>query len=100
MPKLRFTRAADRDLAEIRNYIARDNPEIAKRFVDAIVGHCGDLLSTPHMGPARPDIGPGIRMLIVRRNYAVLYRAEGDEVQVIRVIHTARDIRQVLKADE
>jgi toxin ParE1/3/4 len=97
--KLRFTRAASRDLDEIQEYIARDNPTAAKRFTETLIMRCRALTTTPHMGPARPDVGSDIRVLVIPRNYAILYRIEGDEVQIIRAVHTAMDIRRVLKSD-
>ena len=96
MPRLRFTRAAESDLADIRAYIARDNPAVAKSFVETIVALCGNLAATPQMGSPRPDLGAGIRLLVARRHYAVLYRIGENDVHVIRVIHTARDIRRLL----
>jgi toxin ParE1/3/4 len=53
----------------------------------------------PQSGPARPDIGPEARVLVVSR-WLVLYRVIPDGVQVNRVIDAARDLGEVNIADE
>ncbi len=41
------------------------------------------------MGPARPDLAPGLHYFVVGR-YLVLYRALRDGIEVVRVVHGAR----------
>jgi toxin ParE1/3/4 len=43
------------------------------------------------VGPARPDIAGDARIL-VERPYLILYRLVPEGVQIVRVLHGARDI--------
>jgi toxin ParE1/3/4 len=43
------------------------------------------------MGPARPDIAPDARAFVVGR-YLVLCRLVDDGIEIIRVVHGARDL--------
>jgi toxin ParE1/3/4 len=53
------------------------------------------LAEFPEIGTLREDIGPSVRVLVVG-NYLVLYRARDDRVDIVRVLHGARDLRDLL----
>lgn len=53
------------------------------------------LADFPFMGPERPDIAPGVRHLVCRQ-WLVLYRAEGADVEIVRVVHGNQDLRHIL----
>jgi toxin ParE1/3/4 len=61
--RLRFTESAERDLVEVGNFIARDNPANAARFVERLEEHCELLASRPLIGRARNELVPGLRSL-------------------------------------
>ncbi len=42
-----FSRLAEKDLEEIGDYIAADNPARALRFVREIRRHCGEIATSP-----------------------------------------------------
>ena len=96
MAKLRFTRPARQDLDDIWAYIGRDNPDAAGDFVDRIGATCRRISEMPYMGRDRPDILAGIRSFAVGR-YLILYRFSDDSVEILRVIHSARDIGTLFK---
>jgi plasmid stabilization system protein ParE len=48
--KVRFTRPAQRDLAEIHAYISQDNPTIASRFVARLIERSRELADNPLEG--------------------------------------------------
>jgi toxin ParE1/3/4 len=83
------------DLLEIWLYIARDTVTAADRLLDRIESRCARLADFPEIGPTREDIGRGVRVLTVG-NYLVLYRASRDRVDIVRVVHGARDLRDFL----
>lgn len=91
MSRVLQTRRARRDLDDIWFYIARDNPERADQFVDSIVVKCESISESPYMGRARPELGSGVRSL-PHEEYIIYYRVSGDGIDVLRVIHGARDI--------
>lgn len=43
------------------------------------------------MGRLRPDIAPELRYFVVG-NYLILYRTVENGIQIVRVIHGARDL--------
>ena len=57
------------------------------------------LADHPLLGPARPDIAPDLRYLI-SGNYLILYRALGDSVEIVRVLHGARNLSALFTRDE
>lgn len=86
-----FLPRAARDLEEIGDYIARDDPVRAVSFVREMRERCLRIAQHPHAGPLREDLGEGIRMIVFGK-YVVLYRQQGDTVHIIRVLQGARDI--------
>jgi toxin ParE1/3/4 len=90
----RHPRAAE-DLLDIWLFIARYSVAAADKFLDRIEERCRMLVAFPEIGAVREDIGPGVRVLTVDR-YLVLYRARRDRVDIVRVLHGARDISDLL----
>lgn len=84
------TPAAEDDLIGIWLHIARDNPVAADRFLDWIAERIGMLADFPEAGAARPDIAEDVRMLAVE-SHVVLYRIVGTVVEIVRIVHGARD---------
>lgn len=89
---VRYLPAAEQDLLDILDYIARDNPAAARAFVDRVDQTVGRLARFPRSGrqPADPRLRRlGYRMLVVG-DYLVFYVVTGRTVQVRRVLHGAR----------
>jgi len=91
MPAVLRTSLAELDLAEIALRIAEDNPTAADHWLDSIDEHCRLLASMPEMGRRRPDLAPRLRSLPVG-NYIIFYRPLPSGIEVIRVLHGARDL--------
>jgi toxin ParE1/3/4 len=96
MAQLRFTESAERDLMDIGNFIARDSPANAARFMARLEEHCELLAAHPLLGRARDELAPELRSLAYRR-YVIFYRALADGAEVVRVLHGARDLRRALR---
>lgn len=102
--RVSLKRAAKHDIGEHAYYIAVDNLDAAERFLGAVDRVLGELAEMPGMG--RPcELGHvalrGVRALQVPgfRRYLVFYRETADGLNVIRVLHSARDIERVLGDD-
>jgi toxin ParE1/3/4 len=93
----RTARAAT-DLDDIWLRVALDNPAAADRLIERIVARCQDLAAHPHLGTARPEIAPDARMLVVD-DYIVLYRVNGADAEIVRVVHGARRLEGLFNAD-
>jgi toxin ParE1/3/4 len=87
------------DLREIAQYIARDNADAAERFLKATEETFKLLKSHPGLGRLRSFSIPGIRSWVIAdfRNYIVFYLPTKTEVQILAVLHGARDLPQVLE---
>ena len=90
-----FSPKAAEDLEEIGDYIARDNPQRALSFVHEIEQHCHRVAETPTAFPVREDIAPGLRMT-VHGKYLILYRVLTDCVQIVRIVHGARRLSDLV----
>jgi len=92
--KIRRSAAAENDLLSIWRYVARDNPEAATRVLRNIDEKCALLGDNPKLGPARPDIAPEVRYFTAG-NYLILYREVPDGVEIVRVVHGARNLNDI-----
>lgn len=94
--RIRRLPRAIRDVDDIWLHIAADDPAAATRLVRRLATGIARLAEFPKSGRARPEIGPSARSVAVG-NYLVLYRIGEDCVDVIRVIHGAREISELLE---
>ena len=86
--RLKWTRAASRDLDRVEEYVSRDNPRAAIETVLEIIRHVGMLADHPGMGrPGRVDRTR--ELTIAGLPYVVAYLHRGDTVTVLRVLHGA-----------
>lgn len=87
--RLIWARRAILDLAEIRTYIARDNPRAAARVAARIRQAVTRLTEHPNLG--RPGRALGARELVISRTrYIVAYSVEHESVTILAVVHGAR----------
>ena len=91
MRKIVRTPAAVRDLAAITDYIAADNLTAALGFYDEIDRLLTMVAQYPEMGEAVDQLSPGLRRF-THGNYVLFYHDVDDEIELIRVLHGARDI--------
>lgn len=56
------------------------------------------LADYPELGPERPNLGQGIRILPVD-SITIFYRVAAGHVEIVRILHSARDINPDLLAD-
>ena len=91
---VRLAAEAKRDLEEIGDRIAADNPERALSFVRELREACLGLDDHPHRFPLLPGCeSHGVRHR-VHGNYLIFHRVEADEVLVLHVLHGAMDSYQ------
>lgn len=93
---LRITRTpvAVRDLAAITDGIAADNLDAALRFYDEVDRLLSLIARYPRIGEAAGHLGQGVRRLNLG-DYLLFYRLSGEAVDLIRVLHGARDIQSL-----
>ena len=86
------------DVLEIWNYIAEDSIEQADRWVDRLDEKLGLIAGQPLMGRSRNELAVDIRSFPFGR-YVVFYVPIEDGIDVVRVLHSARDVDAIF-ADE
>ena len=103
--RLEVTQAADQDLEEIAVFIGRDNPAAASRFIASAHAAFRHVLEMPNLGSrilADDKRLEGLRRGRIARfsNYLIFYGVTEEVVEIVRVLHGARDIERALRADE
>ena len=93
--RIRRLPRAIRDVDEIWDWIAAENHEAADRVSERIAKATDRLADFPASGTPRPDLGPEARSIVVGK-YVVLYRVGPDSVDILRVIHGAREFGGLL----
>lgn len=94
--KVAWTQAAQADLEEISDYIKTDNPARAASFVNEIVDAGDAIADMPRAFPLVPRLEQrGIRHRTFGR-YLIFYRIEAEQVQILHVVHGARDYIRLL----
>ncbi len=86
-----LTPEARSDLVAIWFWISRDSETTATSFVDALELACASLAPRPARFPVALNLdGHCIRKRLYR-GHLIFYRVIPEEVEVVRVIHAARD---------
>lgn len=88
---MRFSPAAERDLEEIADFIAQDNPRRALSFVVELRQAASAIEDNPLAWPERADLLAGLRMRPFGR-YLIFYRTGENGVRIERILHASRDI--------
>ena len=86
-----FSPQAERDLEEIGDYIAQDNPQRALSFIEELRARCQKLCGFARAFPVRLDLGKEIRVMPAD-NYIICYIAQEDRIIIERVFNAARDV--------
>ena len=99
MRKYELTAEAVGDLFEIWNFIARDNAEAADRVEEAILRACDLVAGSPLAGRARSDLTTlPVRFWVVHpySKYLIVYDPNTKPLQIVRILHGARDLAALL----
>ncbi|MGA2569764.1 MAG: type II toxin-antitoxin system RelE/ParE family toxin [Terracidiphilus sp.] len=97
MIRFRISKSALRDLDEIFVYWAkRANLEVADRLLETLEEHFGLLAELPGIGRRCEEIAAGVRCFPAGK-YLVYYRKVRGSVQILHVLHGARDQAEAIK---
>ena len=88
-PQIEWRPQARADLLEIVAYIADDSPDAAQVLKDEIEAKAAKLPEHPKLYKPSTRV-KGMRELVVRSNYIVLYRETPQWVEVVNVLHARR----------
>lgn len=101
MPRITRSLRARADVLSIGRRIAEQSQSraTAYRFLDKIDEKIKFLAQHPQAGEARPDLAANVRVFPVG-NYVIFYRPADDGIEVLRVLHGARDIPRIFRSGE
>ena len=103
--RIRLTPAARNDMRAIVDYLRERNPVAAVRFVEAAQAAFEHV---SHASSAYPKVGWGEpRVVGLRRRpltgafnrYFVFYDHDDEHVDIVRVLHSARDLERILNEE-
>lgn len=95
MAELKWAESAVKDLDNICTYIAEDSEEYARMFARKII----DTIETTAAFPYSDRIVPEMQNEMIREkiltNYRIIYRINNDSIEVVRIIHNARNFKDI-----
>ena len=91
-----LTAEAERDLEQIGDWIARDNPARAVTFINEIQHACLDLADFPERFPLVPRYEAQQVRHRAKGNYLIFSRVERRKVVILHVLHGAMDYSVLL----
>lgn len=89
MKHLQFSASAKKDLIRLREFIAKHNPEAARRVGQRLKVSIQRLTEQPDMGVNVEDLS-GVQELIAD-DYIVRYLVRGEEIYILRIWHRKED---------
>jgi toxin ParE1/3/4 len=84
------------DLQAISRYIAQDNPRAAGRLRKLFFDRIRLLAGNPLMGELREDLAPGVRMMTAG-NYVILFRPAPQGIEIVQIVHAARELATIFR---
>lgn len=79
-----------RDLANIRRYIAQDNPTAARRWVTKLEQRANKAAIAPMAGRVVSEVEGQVVREVFLRSYRIVYQIVGDELHVLTVFEGHR----------
>ena len=96
MAELAYSSEASADIDDIAAFsLDRFGPEVALAYVDGLERACERLADFPLLAPVYPRIRPEVRCLAYR-SHRIFYRIETSDVLIVRILHSARDVKRAL----
>ena len=96
MKRFVLSRLAERDLQGIWAYIADDSVDAADRVLRRLRQEIRDLTKMPGKGHKRPDIQHEDLRFWRVYSYLIVYRFGTKPLEIVRVVHGAQDIPNIL----
>jgi toxin ParE1/3/4 len=87
--------AVDR-VSEIANYIAKDKPSAAEKWIDTVFSKVEQLKTSPEIGRIVPEINDSRFREIIYGNYRIIYRIEKKQISILTIRHG----KQILPINE
>lgn len=92
--RVAWSREARRTLEEILEFIHQDSPEGARQVLEQALAAAASLATLSERGRVVPEYAePSVREIFVHR-YRLMYRVSERSVEILALIHGARDFER------
>ena len=99
MARYVLTESAQADVREIVAYIRKRSPQAAKRVRGELRQAMQRLVEFPGIGHLRLDLADEPLRFWSVYSYLIIYRPDRKPLEVIRVLHGARDVERFLRPE-
>ena len=90
--KVLWTESAVSQLQAIHDYLAQTSPNYAVRIVDRLTRRSIQISTFPNAGRMVPEFERAEIREVIEGRYRIIYLVKPREVEVLAVIHGARDL--------
>jgi toxin ParE1/3/4 len=87
---------AQADLDEAWDWIAKSSPRAATGWLQKVHKNFRFLSQQPLLGEACPQIRADLRRFVVGQ-YVIYYRIRDNDIEIVRVLHGARDVDAIFR---
>lgn len=94
-----WTQTAQGRLDAIYRYIAQDSPKYATRMVDRITQRSQQIGDYPLSGRRVPEFDDDQVREVIEGSYRVIDRIQSSQIDVLAVIHGARELRKARESE-
>ena len=92
-----FSPEAAEQIEALHHYIAEAaSPQVAERYIDAIIAYCESLCVFPLRGTMRDDVRPGLRITNYKKRAVIAFAVDEEQVSIIGVYYGGQDYETVL----
>ncbi len=98
MSRFRISQAAEDDLDLIWGHVAADSPDDAAKLMRRLANAFARLAEFPGIGLNNDAVHPGFLRFPVGK-YVVYFDVGPDLIEIVRVLHAARDIERIVDSD-
>ncbi|NEQ77927.1 MAG: type II toxin-antitoxin system RelE/ParE family toxin [Okeania sp. SIO2C9] len=98
MAKYQFSEDAIKDINEICDYLAKNNPRSASNLFDAIRQKCKLFANFPKMGKSYSQIRPSLRGFLVK-DYIIFYYPHEGGIVILRIFSDYRNLDKLFSED-
>ena len=95
MGKVRWTEKASSNLENIHDYIAKDSPLFATKFITNLIKSTKVLENMPKSGRIVPELEDYGFREIIRKGYRIVYKLFEStmDVEILAVVHSSRNLK-------
>ena len=97
--RVHISRQARADVALIGDWIARDDPDRARSFTRELLEKAQQIGAMPLGYPLVDETISGTMRRRIHGDYLIFYHVNADRVDIVRILHGARDYRSLLGSD-